>query len=113
MTGSNDDSETVVTTAGDTTQDSINTSVSGCTQGSGGSMLLVSVLNLEGREIHTMDGDGNRSSDSDRVRGSDEGLVCDMEPSSFFGNDQELEEEPNLKEDIVDDKEENSCITEG
>ena len=36
-----------------------------------------------------------------------------MEPSSFFGNDQELEEEPNLEEDIVDDKEENSCITEG
>ena len=65
-------------------------------------MLLAGILNTEGHESTTIDNDSNISSDSDS--GSDEGSVCDMKKSEFFGNNQELEEESNLEEDIVDDK---------
>ena len=74
-------------------------------------MLLAGIWNLEGRESTILDNDGNISSDGDSS--SDEVLVCDMDMSEFFGNDQELEEEQNLEEDIVDDKEKNNYMTEG
>ena len=76
-------------------------------------MLLAGILNLEGRRSTTIDNDGHISCDNNSDSGSDKGSVCDMETSEFFGNDQELEEKPNLEEEIVDDREDNNYMTEG
>ena len=107
----NDRSGRAVRAAVATIQDVTNTSVGGYTQGSGRSKLFACIFNFEGCENTTIDNDGNISSDSNIS--SDEGSVCDMEISVFFGNYQELEREPNLEEDAVDDKEENNYMTEG